>query len=107
MHHEHTRLSAAREAILKKGQDFILARDAMVQDYGCLESIMMALIANHECTRDYIVKTVPKYVGHSYPHVATVLDAYTGLNPEKNIWYRDEDKIYRLHADEENCTAAG
>lgn len=86
-----------RKALCAKGLAFIAQREAYVASPGCLESIIMALISKGAITRSDIVRQVPRYVGHSYAHVASTLDRGCGDDPIDFYWTRDSDKNYRLH----------
>ena len=86
-----------RDAMLQRGLGFMRVRRDLVRDPACLEMMIMACIAEGYVTRDDIVRTVPKYVGHSYAHVAAVLDSYEGSDPLENYWRRDDAKTFHLH----------
>lgn len=104
---ESAACSCERNALLEQGRQFIRARFDYVRDAKCLPSMMMACIAEGTFKRDDIIRIVPRFVGHSYAEVAATLDHYTGPAADKHYWYRDEDKIYRLHGSMADHAATG
>lgn len=96
----------SRQAMLLRGREFIRVRREYVCDPDCLPSMIMACIEDGFTTRSDIIRTVPKFVGHSYAHVASVLDCLTGPDAKEHICFRDENKTYRLHPEPKRHTRA-
>jgi hypothetical protein len=86
-----------REALLRRGRDFLHARKAYVSDPDCLPSMIMACIEEGCNTWENIIRTVPTFVGHSYRAVARTVDLLTGPSPDSHYWFRDETRTYHLH----------
>lgn len=84
-------------ALVRKGRNFMRAKQAYVHNVECLPSMIMACIAEGATSRDDIVRNVPRFVGHSYAEVAAILDHHCGSDPAKSYWYRDDARVYHLH----------
>jgi hypothetical protein len=87
------------QTLLSRGRDFMRARRDFVRDPGCVASMIMACIEDGATTRNDIIRTIPKFVGHRYADVAWQLDQLTGPCPEQHVCFCDESKAYRLHAE--------
>lgn len=86
-----------REALLERGRSLMQARDSLIKSGDSLEAMFMACIDAGFNSRDDIIRAVPKHVGHSYAHVAALLDSVTGPDRHRHLCYRDECKKYHLH----------
>jgi hypothetical protein len=89
---------SSRQDLLERGRNFLRLHRDMVAERDCLSIIIMALIDEGIDRKNDIVRTVPRFVGHSYRHVAAMLGEMCGPLPDYHYWYRDEEtKRYRLH----------
>lgn len=95
-----------RQALLARGREFMRSRREYVCDPHCLPSMIMACIEDGSVTRDDIIRTVPKFVGHGYREIAWTLDQLTGPDPKEHLCFRDEGKMYRLHPEPARRTRA-
>lgn len=98
--------TSTREIILNRGREFMRARQEYVAGRHCLEGMIMACIEDGATTRNAIVRTVPRYVGHSYAHVGWCLDQVTGPDPKQHLCFQNDDKRYQLHPQPKRRTRA-
>jgi hypothetical protein len=62
-----------------------------------LPTLIMAFIDSGAFSRDELIRTLPSAMCHSYRQVARAVDTFAGPCPDQHLWYRDENRTYRLH----------
>ena len=66
-------------------------------------AILLSLVANGDRSRDDILKIMRQEYRYSYRHAGYLLGQLCGHDSAQHLWFKQEDGLYKLHADVPAC----